>query len=64
MEKITTDLISFDFFPSRWNVLEGGSREELALGLFVTRSRLGGLDKMSPDWQGGFYLLVLGADNS
>lgn len=63
MEKIATDLISFDCFL-KWDVLEGGSREELALGLFVTRSRFGGLDKMSPDWQGGFYLLVLGADNS
>lgn len=40
------------------------SEGELALGLFVTRSRVAGLDKMSPDCQGGFYLLVLGADNS
>lgn len=54
-----TDLLSY-----RWNVLERGTREELALGLFVTRSRIGGLDKMSPYWQVGFYLLVLGADNS
>lgn len=37
---------------------------ELALGLFVTRSRAAGLDKMSPAWQVGFYLLVLGADKS
>lgn len=48
---------------SRWDVLEGGSKEELAPGLFVTRSRGAGLDKMSPDRPGGFYLLVLGADN-
>ena len=41
----------------------GGSKEELALGLFVTRLRIARLDKMSPDRQGGFYLLVLGADN-
>lgn len=40
------------------------SEGELALGLFVTTSRVAGLDKMSPDWQGGYYLLVLGADNS
>lgn len=40
------------------------SRAALAPGLFVTSLRVGGLDKMSPEQQGGFYLLVLGADNS
>lgn len=31
-----------DIVSRRWNVSEGGSKEELALGLFVTRSQGGG----------------------